>query len=90
MTLPSSITPVVGQSLISDSWQKQNDAFCREAMDLANRLLLGEEKVLLASLRNAFHDHMLWLIPSERRLTLSGGHYDLTLSLSPLASFEDN
>jgi hypothetical protein len=69
----------------SDSWQTQYDRFCDEARDLANTLLLGEEKALLASLHSAFHDHLRWLIPEGRQLTLTARRDDLVISLSPLA-----
>lgn len=65
-----------------DSWQTQNEYFCTNARNLANTLLLGEEQALIARLREAVREHVVWLIPYGREMvvTASPGLMDLVLS----------
>ncbi|MDE1917622.1 MAG: ATP-binding protein [Sphingomonadales bacterium] len=66
----------------SDSWQTQNDDFCRQARSAANALLLGDEEALLARLREAIHDHVAWLIPSDRKLIVSAQKGDVSVTVA--------
>lgn len=68
-----------------DSWDTQSLEFEREARILANLLLLGEEEALLARLREAVFEHVQWLIPGGRSLTISADKNRLSLSLDQAA-----
>lgn len=67
----------------SDSWETQRDRFCAEARNLANTLLLGEEEALIAQLREAVFDHVVWLIPKGRQMVVTASMGALELTLSP-------
>ncbi|OAN53502.1 sensor histidine kinase [Sphingobium sp. TCM1] len=69
----------------SDSWETQSLAFERQALNLANELLLGEDEALLAQLRAAVFEHVQWLIPEGACLTLSADRNALSLSLAQAA-----
>ncbi|MBA4090255.1 MAG: ATP-binding protein [Sphingobium sp.] len=64
-----------------DSWDTQSLAFEHEARNLANLLLLGEDEALLAQLREAVFEHVQWLIPNGRSLTICADRTTLALSL---------
>lgn len=66
----------------SDSWETQSPAFERQALNLANELLLGEDEALLAQLRAAVFEHVQWLIPAGRSLTISADRNTLSLALA--------
>ncbi|WBQ17703.1 ATP-binding protein [Sphingobium yanoikuyae] len=68
-----------------DSWDTQSLEFEHEARILANLLLLGEEEALLARLREAVFEHVQWLIPGGRSLTISADKDRLSLSLDQAA-----
>ena len=68
-----------------DSWDTQSLAFEHEARNLANLLLLGEDEALLAQLRDAVFEHVQWLIPDNRSLTISGDRTTISLSLDQAA-----
>ena len=68
-----------------DSWDTQSLEFEREARILANLLLLGEEEALFARLREAVFEHVQWLIPDGRFLTISADKNRLSLSLDQAA-----
>ncbi|AJA07261.1 ATP-binding protein [Sphingobium sp. H39-3-25] len=68
-----------------DSWDTQSLAFEHEARNLANLLLLGEDEALLARLREAVFEHVQWLIPNDRSLTISVDRNRLSLSLDQAA-----
>ncbi|QJU58465.1 ATP-binding protein [Sphingomonas sp. AP4-R1] len=68
-----------------DSWDTQSLSFEHEARNLANLLLLGEDEALLARLREAVFEHVQWLIPSGRSLTISADKNRLSLSLDQAA-----
>ncbi|PZU06037.1 ATP-binding protein [Sphingomonas sp.] len=69
----------------SDSWDTQSLAFQRQALNLANELLLGEDEALLAQLRAAVFEHVQWLIPAGRSLTVSADRNALSLTLAQAA-----
>jgi hypothetical protein len=69
----------------SDSWDTQSFDFEREARNLANQLLLGEDEALEAQLRNAVFEHVQWLIPAGRSLTLSADGKSISLALAKAA-----
>lgn len=66
----------------SDSWETQSLGFERQALNLANELLLGEDEALLAQLRAAVFEHVQWLIPDGCNLTVSAGRNTLSLTLA--------
>lgn len=66
----------------SDSWETQSLAFERQALNLANELLLGEDEALLAQLRAAVFEHVQWLIPAGRNLTISADRNALSLAIA--------
>jgi hypothetical protein len=68
-----------------DSWDTQSLAFEHEARNLANLLLLGEDEALLARLREAVFEHVQWLIPGGRSLTISADRSRLSLALDQAA-----
>ncbi|CAM5612756.1 ATP-binding protein [Sphingobium scionense] len=68
-----------------DSWDTQSLAFEHEARNLANLLLLGEDEALLARLREAVFEHVQWLIPFNRSLSISADRNRLSLSLDQAA-----
>lgn len=68
-----------------DSWETQSSDFERQAINLANELLLGEDEALLARLRAAVLDHVQWLIPEGRSLTVSAERSALSLALAESA-----
>lgn len=68
-----------------DSWETQSSDFEAQARDLANRLLLGEDEALVARVREAIFEHVQWLIPEGRSLSLTASLRDLTLSLDRAA-----
>lgn len=69
----------------SDSWETQSLAFERQALNLANELLLGEDEALLAQLRAAVFEHVQWLIPEGRSLTVSASRNALSIDLAQAA-----
>jgi len=48
----------------------------------ANELLLGEDEALLAQLRAAVFEHVQWLIPAGRSLSISADRNTLSLALA--------
>lgn len=68
-----------------DSWETQSSYFERQARDLANRLLLSEDDALIARLREAAFEHVQWLVPKERSVSLTIRSGDLMLMLDPAA-----
>lgn len=68
-----------------DSWETQSSYFERQARDQANRLLLSEDDALIARLREAVFEHVLWLVPKGRGLSLKISSDELTLALDPAA-----
>ena len=68
-----------------DSWNTQSLAFEHQARNLANLLLLGEDAALLARLREAVFEHVQWLIPNDRSLTVSVDRNRLSLALDQAA-----
>ncbi|WP_150126995.1 hypothetical protein [Sphingomonas panacis] len=69
----------------SDSWETQSLASERQALNLANELLLGEDEALHAQLRAAVFEHAQWLIPAGRSLTISADRNTLSLALAQAA-----
>lgn len=68
-----------------DSWETQSSDFEARARDLANRLLLGEDDALIARVREAIFEHVQWLIPEGRSLSLTASLRDLTLTFDRAA-----
>lgn len=62
-----------------DSWDTQHRDFEKQARNLANILILGEEEALLEHIRNAMHDEILWLIPKDRRIAVTASNNELSL-----------
>ncbi|AOH85563.1 hypothetical protein AWL63_18115 [Sphingomonas panacis] len=62
-----------------DSWDTQHREFEKNARNLANILLLGEEEALLEHIRNAMHEEILWLIPKDRRIEITASNNELSL-----------
>ena len=69
----------------TDSWETQSNDFESRAHHLANLLLLGEDEALLARLRQAIREHVQWLIPVGRSLTLTLDPKSVTLALEETA-----
>jgi hypothetical protein len=68
-----------------DSWETQSIDFERQAINLANELLLGADEALLAQLRAAVLEHVQWRIPKGRSLTVSADRNALSLTLAEAA-----
>ncbi|MDR6709306.1 hypothetical protein J2X73_003695 [Novosphingobium sp. 1748] len=72
-----------------DSWETQRDRFCENALNLANTLLLGEEEALIARLRAAVLEHVVWLIPQGRQMALTVSGQTLDLALLAARTFDE-
>lgn len=65
-----------------DSWDTQHRRFERDALDMANNLLLGAEEAVLEQIRSRFQDEVQWLIPKGQSITLTASNDNLSLSLA--------
>ncbi|WP_327754391.1 ATP-binding protein (plasmid) [Sphingobium sp. SJ10-10] len=65
----------------SDSWKTQSQFFERDARDLANALLLGEEAALIEQIRDAVERKVQWLHPKGRTLALTATRDSLSVTL---------
>ena len=70
----------------ADSWETQHEGYERAALDLARRLLLGDEAADLARLRDAVRDRIAWLVPKGRELRVRYDAISLEVSLTPLSA----
>ena len=54
----------------ADSYETQQAAFEMQARFAANMLLLGEDAAIIERVREAMREHVSWLIPKDRAITM--------------------
>lgn len=64
-----------------DSWETQRERFRVEARQLATQIVLGDEAALLDRMRSAVRDHIAWLVPKDRGLTIKLDDCEVALAL---------
>ena len=57
----------------ADSYHTQQSAFEIQARFTANLLLLGEDAAIIERIREAMREHVSWLVPDDRPITLRVG-----------------
>lgn len=69
----------------ADSWDTQHERYQRQAIDLARRLLLGDEEADLARIRDVLQDRIAWLVPKARGLHVryDGSQFEIALTALP-------
>lgn len=65
----------------ADSWETQHDRFLLDAMEVAIRLLLGDDEAVLARISTVLRDRLCWLVPEGRSVSiqLARGKVELAL-----------
>jgi hypothetical protein len=64
----------------NDSWQTQHSYFEKQARNIANEILLGEETAIIERIRDALQDEVSWLIPEGRKISIVGSRKDMTVA----------
>jgi len=62
-----------------DSWETQSRAFEREAQHEANRILLGDDAAILEAINMSAWDHLVWLIPQDRKVVIHAERSGITV-----------
>ncbi|EKU73334.1 MULTISPECIES: hypothetical protein [Sphingomonadales] len=68
----------------TDSYETQQAAFEMQARFTANLLLLGEDTAIIQRVHEAMRQHVSWLIPKDRAITVRAVNYQVE------AAFADN
>lgn len=68
----------------ADSYHTQQAVFDMQSRFAANMLLLGEDAAIIERIREAMREHVSWLIPKDRAITMRASDYRVE------AAFADN
>lgn len=68
----------------ADSYHTQQASFDMHARFAANLLLLGEDAAIIERIREAMREHVSWLVPKDRAITMRAVSYEVE------AAFADN
>lgn len=64
----------------ADSYETQQAAFEMQARFAANMLLLGEDAAIIERVREAMREHVSWLIPKHRAITMLAANHGVEAS----------
>ncbi len=71
-----------GDDSNDDSYETQQCRFEIEARFIANNLLLGEDAALLARVRDAMIEHVTWLVPTGRSVSVAANDWTVEVAFA--------
>lgn len=66
-----------------DSWETQSRSFERDARQAATQILLGEDAAILEAINMSAWDHLVWLIPQDRKIVIHAERGGITVDFIP-------